>query len=80
MLYLALVLFWTFVILQVASLLHKFGDARFKYRQDETLRLIEESPYLQHLGMRPAKRELPIRLWMFCLAAWGLGIFIISRM
>lgn len=79
-LFLAIVLFWSFIVLQVVGLIHAAMNYRFRYKHTEAQRLIEESPYLQHLGFRPPRAPLPIKVWAAAFAVWNFGIFLITQL
>lgn len=79
MLLLALLLFWTSSVLIAVTTANNLFGARVELRMREAQRIIDDSPYFQHLGLRPPKKPIPWRVWIWAGLVWGLGCMFLSR-
>jgi len=78
MLTIALWMFWTAVVVLAVSTMDRLTGQRFDARYQEALRVLDETPYLQRLGLRPPKKPVPWTVWGWGAIVWFTGCLFIA--
>ncbi len=79
MLLIALWLFWTASVLITVNTANNLFGIRVEQRMREAQRLIDDSPYFQHLGMRPPKKPVLWSVWIWAGVIWAAGCLFLAK-